>query len=100
MTKKPERKKVRVEGQSLDLAYTTLEKAFSQIKGLIKLYGKDAEIDWCYLAYSDGKYLSVFYKRNETDEEMKKRLLREAETRKCQDERDKAEFARLQAKFK
>ena len=92
-------KKIRVYGESVDLAYCTLEDALSVIKGLIKSYGKDAVIDWTYPSYFNTKHLAVFYKREETDMELDTRLLQETNIHNINEARDKAEFVRLQAKF-
>lgn len=85
---------------SIDLEYTTLEGAANQIAEYIKMYGKDAKLQYHYPDYSETKYMYVFRKRPETDEEYVKRIQYEADQATRREESDRREFERLKAKFK
>ena len=79
----------------------TLGEIYETVKELIEDYGKDARVMYYYPdRYSDSKYLYVFRKRPETDEEMAKRLAYEAKMAADREEYERREFERLSAKFK
>lgn len=85
--------------------YINVERKLSdllqQVKRLIKDYGPDAYIDGQPEPYSesDRETMYVFTMRPEDDAEYNKRIAYEEKwTKECED-RDAAEFKRLQAKF-
>ena len=96
-----ERKMVPKQQTSVNFEYDTLEMVLNQVKMLVKEYGKDAKIQCHGDAYSnsDKEYMYVYKDELETDEEMAKRLAHEEKWAKEDEERDAAEFKRLQAKF-
>ena len=96
-----ERKMVSKEQTSVNFEYDTLEHVLKQVKDLIKTYGKDAKI-LCHCAeYSDSdkEYMYVYKDEPETDQEMAGRIAQEEKLVAMIEERDAAEFKRLQAKF-
>jgi len=95
-----ERKQVTEAITSLNIEYCTLEGIANQIAELIKLYGEDAVVQYHYPDYCETKYLYVFRKRSETDQEMAKRIQYEADMAVRQEEADRVNYARLKAKFK
>lgn len=82
-----------VEGKLSDL--------LKEVKRLIKDYGPDAYIDGQTEAYSDSdrETMYVFTMRPEDDTEYNKRIAYEEKWAKEAEDRDAAEFKRLQAKF-
>ena len=78
-----------------------LSEVLTEVKTLIKEYGPDAYIDGETDPYSDSDRLSyyVFTMRPENDEQYNKRIVQEEEWVKRDEERDAAEYKRLQAKF-
>jgi hypothetical protein len=96
-----ERKMVSKEMESFSIDYSTLEDILAQTKRMIKSYGKDAKIFMRCERYSDSdkEYPYVYMDVPETDAEMTKRIADEEEWARRDDERDAAEFKRLQAKF-
>jgi hypothetical protein len=89
------------EQTSVNFEYDTLETVLSEVKRLVKEYGKDAKIMMRCESYSDSdkEYMYVYKDEPETDAETAKRIASEEEWSKRDDERDAAEFKRLQAKF-
>lgn len=86
----PERRKIAVERASL----------YGETLGeLIALYGPDASIETVTGSYGDSDYAAVFTKRDETDYEMAARLANEATYAKIREDRERAEFEKLRAKF-
>lgn len=82
----------------------SLKNAREVVENLITRYGEDAamDIDAEYADYGSSErsaYVRVFIRREETDEEYMKRLIEEEKWRAAQEERDKAEFIRLQERF-
>jgi hypothetical protein len=95
------RKMVTKEQTSVNFEYDTLETVLKEVKRLIKDYGKDAKIMMRRTEYSDSdkEYMYLYKDEPETDEAMAKRIADEEECTRRDDERDAAEFKRLQAKF-
>lgn len=89
------------QGGSVDFEYDTLEKVLEKVKQLIKDYGKDAKIMLRCDSYSDSdkETMYVYTEELETDAEMTNRIWREERRKKEYDDRDAAEFKRLQEKF-
>ncbi len=80
----------------------TLLDAHEHIAKLLKEYGPDARLDFDPLGsdpYSDNPGYSVMIQREETDEEMEKRLVVEQSAKLVQEARDRAELKRLQDKL-
>jgi hypothetical protein len=79
----------------------TLVYVLNQVKMLIKEYGGDALIEGVCDHYSDSdrETLYVFKDEPETNEEMAQRIAQEEKYAKIAEERDAAEFKRLQEKF-
>lgn len=79
----------------------TLARALAEIKDLIKTYGKDAKLEYTREQYSDSdkEYLRVFVEELETDEELAARIAYEEKWAKIAEEREAAEWVRLQKKF-
>ena len=96
-----ERKMVPKQQTSFNFDYDTLESVLKQVKDAIKSYGKDAKIMCHGDAYSnsDKEYMYVYMDEPETDAEMVKRIAQEEQSKKECDERDAADYKRLQAKF-
>lgn len=94
-----ERKKVWKEQTTLFIENENLGGAAKIIVELIARYGSDAKISNYAEPYSDKEYLHVMTEEFETDAQMAKRIANEEKWAKDKEERDKAEFARLQAKF-
>jgi cell fate regulator YaaT (PSP1 superfamily) len=101
MTVNYERKMVPNEKTSVDFEYDTLEQVLKTVEKLIQQYGKDAKIISRTEPYSnsDRKYMCIYTDEPETDEEMAKRIAYEEKYAKIAEERDAAEFKRLQEKF-
>ena len=96
-----ERKMVSKEQTSVNFEYDTLETVLAEVKRLIKDYGKDAKIQCHAAPYSDSdiEYMYVYKDEPETDAEMQARIAQEEKLEALREERDAAEFKRLQAKF-
>lgn len=101
MTVNRERKMVPRQQTSLNFEYDTLDQVLKRLKELIKDYGKDATIQCHAEQYSnsDKEYMYVYMNEPETDAEMTTRIAYEESWAKLAEERDAAEFKRLQAKF-
>lgn len=91
-----ERKMVGKEMTTLYFDHCTLEDIQRQVNEMIVSYGKDAYIDKHCYAYEDTEYLFVMMKVPETDGEMSKRIEQEEQWDKDCQERDKANYERLQ----
>jgi hypothetical protein len=86
--------------ESLDLDCSTLGSALETIQSLIDRYGPDAMICEYEDQYnSENKYLAVYVKVPETDQEMAKRIREEERWEADKTARDRVEFERLKAKF-
>ena len=96
-----DRKMVSKEMESFSIDYSTLEDVLAQTKRMIKSYGKGAKIFMRCEQYSDSdkEYPYVYMDVPETDEEMAKRIAQEEEWSRRDDEREAAEYKRLQAKY-
>lgn len=94
-----ERKIIEYAAISVDIEYGTIGSAIEELQRLAVNFGEDARIDWYEPPYTDNRYLYVYAKRPETDEEMQSRILQEERWEKMQETRDRAEFDRLQKKF-
>lgn len=94
-----ERKITTTPAESVDLEYTTLQSARDQLDALIAEYGPTAEIKPYQAPWTDTEYLYVFQNHTETDEQMAERIANEERWEAAQDERDRKEYERLQAKF-
>lgn len=86
---------------SIDFEYDTLEQVSKTVNKLIEEYGKDAKIMCHTESYSDSdkEYMYVYKDELETDEQMAKRIAYEEKFAKMKEERDAAEYKRLQEKF-
>jgi hypothetical protein len=94
-----ERKMVEVPEMSLDLTYGTLGSALETIQSYINDYGADSVVKYHQPDYCETQYLYVFIKRPENDREYNARIANEERWEKSNEEKDAAEFKRLQAKF-
>lgn len=94
-----ERIKVRVEVDTVDLDYETIQRAIQILEDLRDRYGADARIEKCTRAYEDRQYLAVMVERDETDAEMAKRIEEAEYWAARSEENDKREFERLKKKF-
>ena len=94
-----ERKKVRREVATLDLDYSSIDKAIKDLQRIRRNYGTELRIQRQSYDYSDGEYWAVMGERDETDEEMRARIAREEIYEAEQAERDRHDFERLKAKF-
>jgi len=96
-----ERKIVAKQQTSVDFECNTLEDVLNKVKRLIEEYGNDAQIMGQCEPYSDSdrETLYVFKDEPETDEELARRIAHEEKYAKIAEERDAAEFKRLQEKF-
>ena len=101
MTVNYERKVVPKEKTSIDFVYDTLERVLKKVEQLIQEYGKDAKIMCHCEPYSDSarEYMYIYVNEPETDKEMANRIAQEEKSAKYFEERDAAEFKRLQEKF-
>lgn len=93
------RKMIRMPAEEVDIKYSTLGSALETIQRLVEKYGEKADIDTYSYAYSDTEYLYVYAEREETDEEMQRRILQEERWEKRREEQEKADFERLKKKF-
>ncbi len=86
---------------SIDFEYDTLEQVLKKVEELIEDYGKDAKIMCHTEIYSDSdkEYMYIYKDELESDEEMAKRIAYEEKFAKLDEERDAAEYKRLQEKF-
>ncbi len=96
-----ERKMVSKEHTSIDFEYDTLEQVLNNVKMLIEKYGKDAKIMCRAEPYSDSdkEYMYIYTDEPETNKGMAERIAQEEKSAKFAEERDAAEFKRLQEKF-
>lgn len=81
--------------------YDKLSSVLEQIQRLIEDYGPDAEIRAQCESYSssDKEYMYVYKLDPESDKEMTERIANEEKWAKAREDRDRAEFERLQEKF-
>lgn len=93
------RKKINYHAESVDITYTNLGTALERMKYLVDTYGKDAYIDTYSEGYSETEYLYVYANREETDDEMNKRIAQEEKWEKAREEQELKDFERLKAKF-
>ena len=96
MTVNRERKMVGKEMTTLNFEYSTLGEILKEIQGHVDAYGADAYISKHCYPYEDTPYLHVMMKVPETDAEMEKRIAQEEQWDKDCQERDKANYERLQ----
>ncbi len=96
-----ERKMVSKEHTSIDFECYTLEEVLNNVKMLIEEYGNDAQIMGKCDPYSDSDKETMYVCKDEpeSDEEMARRIAWEENYSKSAEERDAAEFKRLQEKF-
>ena len=94
-----ERKMVHKRQTYLELEGLTLEEALGKVSLMIREYGGDALIERVCDPYSDSETLYIYTDEPETDEEMANRIAGEEKYAKILEDRDAAEFKRLQAKF-
>lgn len=96
-----ERKMVSNEKTSVDFEYDTLEMVLKKVEKLIQEYGKDAKIMCHSEPYSDSdkEHMYVYGDGPETDKQMANRIAQEEKSAKFFEERDAAEYKRLQEKF-
>lgn len=82
----------------------TLANVLERIQGLIAKHGAEARLDYNahfyypYEANPSPRY-ELYVKREENDAELKQRLMEDAEQTRQRNERERAEFERLSAKF-
>jgi uncharacterized protein with von Willebrand factor type A (vWA) domain len=77
----------------------TLQQVADRIAALIATYGPTATIEEHTYPYDDEKYKYVFKNIPETDEQMNERIANEERWFAGDEERERREFERLQAKF-
>jgi hypothetical protein len=100
MTVNRERQKTRAEDGYFDIDYLTLEQIARIVATFIEYHGKDAVIvpkDGG--KYDDGQYLAIMVTRDETDDEMAHRIMREEALEKTAAAHEKREYERLKQKF-
>jgi hypothetical protein len=85
--------------ENADFDGYTLQQVAARIKGLIAQYGPTASIGKHTYPYDDGEYQYVFKEIPETDEQMNERIANEERWFAGDEERERREFERLQAKF-
>lgn len=81
-----------------------LSTILERVQDLIKKYGPEARVDYnknFYYEYDNepSPRFELYVEREETDAELKLRVLQTAEHIRRHEEAEKAEFERLQAKF-
>ena len=87
------------EKERFDVDGDTLQKVLEKVTRLITEYGPEATIDEERCQYDEGKYLAVFVKEPETDEEFKLRVATETHYAQRASQYEAAEYLRLKAKF-
>lgn len=86
-------------GRSVSLDFMTVVDVIKEMNSVIDTYGDKVEIREEQGRYSDYTSLYYYIEREETDEEMNKRINEEEYYTKMAEDRDAKEFARLKAKF-
>lgn len=83
-----------------DLDYVSLDDAIETLQRIRDAHpGKKLQVRHEHEPYSDYKTFNIYEKRLETDAEMASRQATEAQRRQAQEERERADFERLQKKF-
>lgn len=83
-----------------DLSYVTLDQAIKTLERIRDDFpNKTLELRYEHESYSDYKFFHVYEHRPETDEEMARRQVLEAQQVQRQEERERAELNRLIKKF-
>lgn len=85
--------------ENADFDGYTLQQVADRIAALIAEYGPTASIGKHTYEYDEGEYLYVFKEIPETDEQMNERIANEERWFAGDEERERREFERLQAKF-
>ena len=85
--------------ENADFDGHSLRQVADRIAVLIAQYGPDASIGEHSYPYDDEKYQYVFKKIPETDEQMSERIAQEEKWFAGDEEHERREFERLQAKF-
>ncbi len=62
-----------------DIESLTLKQILEMTKSYIKDFGEDAVVDWHTYPHEDDRYLYIFKKIDETDEQMAVRIAKEKE---------------------
>lgn len=99
MTVNRERGKVWREITSLYLNYESLDSVISELQSYRDEYGANTRIEKMGSYGSDEYYYAVMYERDETDDEMAKRIAREEQWEADRIENDRRTFERLKAEF-
>jgi hypothetical protein len=95
------KKIIKVEVGTLDYDYSSAESVIDQLNHFIEIHGKgNVTLSNETHMYSDGSYVAIFTKREETDEEYRVRLVEEEirATRLLDQERET--FETLKKKFR
>jgi hypothetical protein len=99
MTVNRERKKVWREATSLDMEFSSLDSVIAELQSYRNQYGAHTRIEKRHYDYSDRVYYAVMCERDETDQEMARRIREEERWEADKAARDRVEFERLKAKF-
>lgn len=94
-----ERKIVKREIGELDVDYCTAEEVIDVLKGYIQSHGDAVKLYVEDRDYGDYKYISVTIMAPEDDKQYAKRVEQEEYYAALNEERERKEFERLQAKF-
>lgn len=93
------KKLVKVNKETVDFEYLTIDQAIEYLQRLKSDHSGDAEIVKDSYPYEDKEYLFLRVEEIETDHQYAVRLKNEAAHKVWQDAHDKKEFERLQKKF-
>jgi len=94
-----ERKKIKVEVDYVDFEYMNLAAVKSQINDWLSRYGEEAFFEFVSNRYDEGQTLKLFVNREETDEEMTKRLNEEKYYADLRLQRDRQLYEELKKRF-
>lgn len=94
-----ERKLVGKEITSLYVDGITAKNVIAELQGYIDKYGDSVSLHKATEAYSDHEYIAVCVQALEDDKQYAKRIEQEEYYENLREQRDRAEFERLQKKF-
>lgn len=94
-----ERARVWREVTSVHMDYMSLDGMIAEFQNYRNQYGAHTRIEKQEYAYEDGYYYAIMQERDETDEEMNRRISQEERWAEERAAHERAEFDRLKAKF-
>lgn len=97
MAVKRNRKMIRTLLTKFHIDDLTIGEGIALFNEYLQAYGDAAVFDAC--DYADSGHIAIYQCHLETDEEMAERILREEKQEKIREERDRADYERLKAKF-